>query len=255
MSGDEARTGQGCERHASELAELALGVATGLERAEALAHVEACPLCQAEMERLSNAADAMLAVVPALEPPLGFEVRLGERLRAGAPGDAGPKRLRLRRPSLVFACLLALAALGVGVGTGWLARGAPSPARAAFGTTRGGRVLTRSLSSGGRVLGYVTVYSAGAGSTGGWLYMTMDDGSWSGRASCEVRLSDGSELALGTFWLEGGYGAWGVSLPVDPARIQLATVTSGHLVLASADLGARRPGGAGTTGYRAPSGL
>ena len=80
---DDARSRPECERYADELAELALGTMTGRERAHILTHVESCPGCQAEMEQLSLAADSLLEVVPGVEPPLGFEVRLMERIGTG----------------------------------------------------------------------------------------------------------------------------------------------------------------------------
>ena len=83
MSDDDVRSGPECGPYADEIPELALGISTGRQRAQTLAHVEACPRCHAEMEQFSLAADSLLEVVPAIEPPLGFEVRLMERLGAG----------------------------------------------------------------------------------------------------------------------------------------------------------------------------
>ena len=71
---------RGCEEYGNELAELALGVLTGRERARVLSHVESCPRCAEELEILSRAADSVLQAAPEMEPPLGFEVRLFERM-------------------------------------------------------------------------------------------------------------------------------------------------------------------------------
>ena len=63
----------GCEEYGDELAELALGVLTGRERARVLSHVESCPRCAEELEIL----------VP------------GRRLGgAGGPGDGAAVGLR-----------------------------------------------------------------------------------------------------------------------------------------------------------------
>ena len=237
MSRDETDAGAQCHRYADGLAELALGIATGRDRAETLAHVGSCPACQAEMEQLALAADAMLEVIPGVEPPLGFEVRLAERLRAGrAPRQAAPVRWWSRRPSPALACLLAVLALVIGAGAGWLVRGGHTPAtgRASFGTGAGGSVSSRPLASGGHELGYVTVYS-GAAPGSGWLFMSLDVGSWSGAASCRIRLADGRDVVLGTFWLDHGYGAWGVSLAPGTGRIRSAEVVDAKGVLATAD--------------------
>lgn len=253
MSGDNVGPGPECGRYADELAELALGISTGRQRAQALAHVETCPGCHAEMEQLSLAADSLLEVVPGVEPPLGFEVRLMERLGADRAARLLVRRPWLvRRSSLALACLLVLVAVGVGVGTGWLLRGGQQPgvARSAFGTEPGGHIETASLVAGGRSIGNVTVYS---GATS-WLYMSLDDGSWSGKASCQVRVAGGKTVPLGTFWLDNGYGAWGVTLAPGTGRVQTASVLSGGGVLASADFtsGTRAYVSGRTAQYRSP---
>jgi len=251
VSHDDKDPRPDCERYGGDLAELALGILTGRDRALALAHVEGCPACQGEVEQLSLAADSMLEAVPGVEPPLGFETRLMDGLRAGRTGRA---RLRpgrhLRLSPLVVGCLLFVAAVGVGTGAGWLARGAtkqPTPVANGFGTEAGGRFETASLLAGGRELGSVTVYSGKKS----WLFMSLYDGSWSGKATCLVRLADGTSIALGTFWLDGGYGAWGVSLPSGTGRIRSASVVTDGGVLASA----RFPSGAATRAAKSASGL
>jgi len=233
---DDVRSGPECGRYAEEIAELALGISTGRQRAQALAHVEACPWCHAEMEQLSLAADSLLDVLPSVEPPLGFEVRLMERLGAGrAPRPSLRRQWFARRSSFALACLALLVVLGVAAGAGWLVRGGPQPAvpRSSFGTAVGGRAETAALLAAGRSIGDVTVYT---GSTD-WLFMSLDDGSWSGKASCEVHLAGGKTVLLGTFWLDNGYGAWGVTLAPGTGRVQSASVLSDGGVLASADFG------------------
>ncbi len=233
MTDHQARSRPECDRYAADLPELALGILTGRERAQALAHVEGCPACQAEMERLSVAADSLLEVVPAVEPPLGFEVRLMDRLGVGRGATRPvPARWRPRRSLVLAACLLLLVGVGVGAGAGWLARSGPRPTvgASAFGTEPGGHTETKSLVSGGQVLGTVMVYS---GRTS-WLFMSLDDGSWSGKAICQVRLTDGRIVPLGTFWLNDGYGAWGVTIPPGTGPIETASVVTSAGVLASA---------------------
>ena len=139
-----------------------------------------------------------------------------------------------------MACLLAVAVLGAGVGAGWLARGGPPPAaRSAFGTEPGGHVATKALVVGGpHASANVTVYSGGSAAAPGWMFMSLDDGSWSGEATCEVRLADGATMLLGTFWLDNGYGAWGVALPSATGRISSASVLTGTGVLARAQFAA-----------------
>lgn len=235
MSDRDANARPGCARYSGDLAEMAIGILTGRERAMALAHVEGCATCQAEMEQLSLAADSLLEVVPTIEPPLGFEVRLMDRL--GSP-RVTPRAARgwsgLRRSSLLATCVLVLVAVGAGIAGGWFARGSERPAQtSAFGTEPGGSLQAESLVDGGRTVGEVTVYSGKKS----WVYMTLDDGSWSGKAVCQVRLADGTTVPLGTFWLDKGYGAWGVTLPAGTGPIETASVVSGKNVLATARFG------------------
>ena len=237
MNDDMSRSPE-CDRHADQLAELALGILTGRERAQALAHVEQCPVCSTELEQLSLSADMLLEVAPSIEPPLGFEVRLMERLgtaRVSPRPLHGQRRFRLS--ALVMACLVALlsfALVGVGVGTGWLSPSSKSPVAMGFGTDPGGHLQTESLVAGGRTIGEITVYS---GKTS-WLFMSVDSGPWSGKATCEVRFADGSTRPLGTFWLDKGYGAWAAPLPSGMGAIQRASLVTDGSVLASASFNA-----------------
>ena len=91
-------------------AELALGIADGRDRARVLEHLADCADCRREVESFSAVADELLALAPAQEPPLGFELRV---LRALEP----PRRKRgrtARRLALVAAALLV--AVGVTAG-------------------------------------------------------------------------------------------------------------------------------------------
>src|ERR1700733_10114515 len=110
MSDD--RTERGCEEYANELAELALGELTGRDRARVPAHVESCPRCAEELEVLSRAADSVVQAAPEMEPPLGFEVRLFERM--GLP-DVAPRR-RLLRPSRWVPAVVGVAAAALALG-------------------------------------------------------------------------------------------------------------------------------------------
>ena len=57
-----------CARIDPDLAELALGALTGKERVTALAHLEDCSRCSAEVDELAAAADQLLHLAPAAEP-------------------------------------------------------------------------------------------------------------------------------------------------------------------------------------------
>src|ERR1700753_1531154 len=70
-------------------AELALGVLTGRERAEAVAHLDGCDSCREHVRQLSLTGEEMLGLLPSREPTEGFESRVMARLRVTPPGS-GP---------------------------------------------------------------------------------------------------------------------------------------------------------------------
>ena len=82
----------GCAGFADTRAELALGVLTGRERAEALAHLGHCAACQENVRQLMMKGEQLVQLLPAKEPPPGFDTRVMERLRIAAlspdPGQA-----------------------------------------------------------------------------------------------------------------------------------------------------------------------
>jgi hypothetical protein len=61
-------------------AELALGIASGEERARALRHIAGCPRCRRELAELAELADELLLMAPDREPPRGFESQVLERV-------------------------------------------------------------------------------------------------------------------------------------------------------------------------------
>ena len=79
-----------CDDYQEDLAELALGVLTGRQRAATLAHVDSCDHCAEELEQLSRTADAVVYVAPEEEPPVGFEVRLFNRMGLAENASAPP---------------------------------------------------------------------------------------------------------------------------------------------------------------------
>lgn len=79
-----------CAELANVAAELALGVLTGRERAEAVAHLDRCEDCREGVRQLMATGEGLLALLPEREPPVGFETRVLDRLGFGlAGGPAG----------------------------------------------------------------------------------------------------------------------------------------------------------------------
>ena len=80
----------GCAEFADAAAELALGVLTGRERARALAHLDRCEACRENVRQLTVTGEELVGLLPAIEPPAGFETRVMERLGLGTPAPDQP---------------------------------------------------------------------------------------------------------------------------------------------------------------------
>jgi hypothetical protein len=230
---------QQCDAYSENLAELALGILTGRARAAALAHVDSCAHCAEELEQLSRAADAVVTVAPELEPTVGFEVRLFNRMGLGddpAPvralsdqGRRGPLRLVSAAPRWALASAAAVVALVVGLSIGW-SIGSPSgtqhPAEA-------GVVATATLREHGDAVGTVATYG---GSTP-WMVVTLDDSSANGVITCQVVTDNGVTHRIGTFSASYGHAAWDAPLKVAPQDVRKAEVVSSNgTVIATASL-------------------
>ena len=223
---------QECRRHAGDLPELALGVLTGRERAEALSHVESCPRCADELEQLSRAADTVVQAAPDVEPPVGFEVRLFERM--GVTAEPSRPRLRKIRPAYWVPATVAAAAAALALGLGLGLSGSPPSPTVAAGRTQQPKVLAADLVQNGQTVGRVSVFSGAKP----WMSMMLDDSAARGRVNCVVVTDDGRSHHVGTFVASKGYGAWAAPLTVEPSDIRTAEVVSpSGTVLASAALG------------------
>ncbi len=225
--GDDVRE-RGCEQYSDDLAELALGVLTGRERARVLAHVESCPRCADELEHLSRVADTVVQSAPEMEPPLGFEVRLFERMGVT---DVRPRRRRFRPSRWVPAAVgVAAAALVLGLGLGLTSSTAPTVAAKAHRQ----QVTTAALVENGVTVGRVVT----VGGNAPWMSMTLADSAVHGTVNCVVVTDDGVSHRVGTFVAHDGYGAWSAPLPVHPADVRTAEVVSpSGTVIATATLG------------------
>jgi anti-sigma factor RsiW len=178
--------------------DVALGLLTGEERAMALAHLEGCATCRADVASLAGVADELLLAGPEAEPPEGFDRRVLARLTevraAEAPAptpDGGPAHLhrrgRHRRPDrrrLVVGATLAAAAAAVVLAAAVLVNRddrSTSVAASAEMTTGVGEVVgTATVRNGSPATVAVDVpgwdKTAPSGATY-WLAIELDDGS------------------------------------------------------------------------------
>jgi hypothetical protein len=219
---------EGCDEYADDLAELALGSLTGRARAQALSHVESCPRCAEDLEQLSRVADTVVQVAPEVEPPIGFEVRLFERM-----GVADVRRRRSRtRPSHWVPAAAAAAAAAAALGLGLTLTSSPMPTATA--PVHHGKVISADFVENGAAVGRV----AAGGGTRPWLSMMLADSTAQGTVNCIVVTADGVTHHVGIFVAKKGYGAWIAPLHVNPADIRTAEVVSpSGSVIATASLG------------------
>jgi hypothetical protein len=223
----------GCEEHSAELAELALGVLTGRERARALAHVENCPHCADELEQLSRAADTVLQAAPDAEPPMGFEVRLFDRM--GVTNLSHREHRRRWAPRWVHAGVTAMAAavVALGIGLGVTLTSSPVPAPVAQAHSGHATLESANLVYDGRTVGHV-VYMGGAKP---WMSMMLADAGVQGPVHCVVVTHDGQTHVVGTFYAQHGNGAWYAPLHFNPSDLRSAQAVSGNgTVIATATL-------------------
>ena len=237
----------GCEEFANVAAELALGVLTGRERAQALAHLDRCDACRDEVRQLTLTGEELLGLLPPTEPPAGFETRVLARIgieapapapapaakprgwklpRWFAPGSAGITRRMLATAAVVAA--LAGAVLG-----GWGLRSATSSPTASSPLTSAAL-----LSADHQTAGKIFLYNGTQG-TGRWLYMSVDMSSGSGQVTCQVVGKDGHVTTVGSFWVTNGSGSWGSPTPAGTGPLAGARLIGANgAVLATASFGA-----------------
>jgi hypothetical protein len=236
-----------CGEFADVAAELALGVLTGRERAQAVAHLDECDSCREHIRQLSLTGEEMLGLLPSREPAEGFESRVMGRLGLATPnlaspvipgqatpslataslggqpdpeGQRSPKRWT-RRMLTVAAAALAVVACGLG---GWGLRGAVAPSGGAGGTTaeaplREAALLTAAHQTEGKVYLY--------DGSPRWLYMAVDThGSSNDNVICQLETRGGGTVTIGSFRLQGGYGAWGSPDPIAASQVTGARLTT-----------------------------
>jgi len=193
-----------CEALREPIAELALGIASGEQRARILEHAARCPSCARLLSELALAGDELLRLAPEHEPPAGFELRVLERLGT-ARRRRGLARLRLRgrRGAALAAAAAALAAAG-GTAAGVLVatrdeRRLGGQFGAVLARADGNYIAVTELrDAGGRELGLVFHY----GGDPSWVFVTLDRPLPRGRYVATLVTRAGATSELGAFALD-----------------------------------------------------
>lgn len=207
-----------CEETRSIAAELALGLVSGTERADALAHLATCSACSDEVELFATVADRLLLLAPLAEPSAGFETVVLARVSEGsgvlgrAPARRSPSRL-----SIGVAAAVSIVALLLVSGL-LLAR-----------DDTGERVAAAPMATAsGQVVGDVYVHDGSPG----WIFVTLLGWeAWTGAGGqtyvLEAKLRDGRTVSLGELALDSGRGGWGTNLAVAPGDVRAVSVVDG----------------------------
>jgi hypothetical protein len=205
-------TDRDCDPTRELMAELALGVAAGDERARAVQHLEGCAECRREAAGHGDVLDELLLLASDLESPLGFDSRVLDAVGAR-------RRTAWWRRALAHVAVAVLAASATGVG--------------AYLATREDRALAGQLRvalerANGRYLG-VEILHASGGDRAGHVFVYRGELSWAfavvppdraGEFAVEVVTRDGEVLDAGTIHPTPEANGAGIVLPVDLADVE-----------------------------------
>jgi hypothetical protein len=202
-----------CEEVRELAPEIALGIADGEERAEALRHLASCGACRRAVEQLSKVADDLLLVAPAQEPSAGFESRVVEAMglqdppRRRVPRRLTPRWLALRLgPALATAGVTAVALVAFYHDDHQTAERYRETLAQADGQYFQAAPLTDQAGSrAGVAFGYQGSPS--------WLVLTVDRGHRNSVTRAELTTKDGRTIPLRSISLDSR-GGWGGSIPV-----------------------------------------
>ena len=198
-----------CEA-AGELApELALGIAAGEERAEALRHLAGCAACRQEVGELAEVADELLMLAPSQEPPAGFESRVLDGI-----GSRPARRRRARRLALRVAAPLAaaLATAAVLLAVFDDDRDVADRYRETLAEANGKYFQAGRLEAPGGVRAGVVFGYQGRPS---WVMVIVDPKHREARYAGELVTDAGRRIPLAEFRLDPRTGSWGRAIPME----------------------------------------
>jgi Putative zinc-finger len=225
-----------CEQTRDLASELALGIADGEERAEALRHLSTCAECRRVVEQLSQVADELLVLAPVQEPPAGFESRVVEAMgmKKSRPHRRlarwfSPRWLAPRLgPALATAAVTAAVLIGVyhdDHKTAERYRGILDQAGGQYFQAE--RLADETGARSGVAFGYQGSPS--------WILLTVDPAHRREVTKGELITKDGRTIALPSLELDRN-GSWGGAIPVTlykVASIRLLGDSPGEILQAS----------------------
>jgi hypothetical protein len=197
-----------CDELQELVAELALGVADGKTRADALAHLSGCPECRRAVQELAGVSDALLLLAPEHEPAPGFELAVLDRV--GLRPQTLRRRIRRWIPAAGSAILAAAAATAATLVLSYQSdRQLASYYRATLAESRGQYFQTAALQApGGRRAGELFLYQGSPS----WILVRMSP-SYPMTYRCELITRQGTTVEMEGTW-QGSYGTT-LSIPAN----------------------------------------
>lgn len=195
-----------CEEARALAPEVALGIASGEERASVLAHVRDCGECRRLLEGLAETADALLLLAPQEEPSGGFETAALARI-------GGRRRSSRRRLAQRVAAATLAAALGGGAVL-WIT---------AEDRRLGSRYRAALAEANGKYFGVLPLHGAGGDEAGHlfeyegsptWLFLVLEEPLETGEYTIRIEPRDGDPIDLDAGELQEGGLTWGSAIPL-----------------------------------------
>jgi hypothetical protein len=220
-----------CEHTRQLAAELALGIADGAERAQALRHLAECAECRRAVEELSALADELLTLAPEREPPVGFESRVLARLQQ--PPATAPRRVwrpRSLLTALAPAAVAAAATAAIVLGATGDDRRLADHYRAALATGHGSDFEAARLRTPAHLLAGVVYGYRGSPS---WIFVAIYRPYRSTSYTVELAMTSGKRVPLPSLRLDPRTGSAGQAIPVDlhlVSSVRLVGATRGDVL-------------------------
>jgi anti-sigma factor RsiW len=227
-----------CEETRQLVAELALGIADGADRAQALRHLAECADCRRELSELSELADELLLLAPEVEPPVGFESRVLALVQP--PRRVRPRRWRRGLAMLAPAAVAAALATTIVLGATGDDRRLADHYRDTLATANGSYFEAARLQAPANVPAGV-VY--GYRGTPSWIFVAVDRPYRAAGYTVELALTSGRRLPLPSFRIDPRTGSAGQAIPVDlhdVSAVLLIGGTRGEVLQAELPHGAQK---------------
>ena len=209
-----------CQEVRELLPELAAGVASGEQRARALAHLTGCPDCRQELQEAATLVDELMLVLgPEHEPSAGFESRVLAALPVTRPRRRRPtRRLVLRAAAAVLAAVL-VAVLAVGLT--WRQSADDRQLAAHYRQTLAladGRYLTAAglVAASGQKAGHVFAYQGSPS----WLFVELTAAPASGAYAIRLVTTDNRTVHAGVCRVTAGSGSYGRTIDLAVSAIR-----------------------------------